>query len=288
MQFESKPLNEGPPEPKLPSLSKQNRILLVCLMSISLLATNFIGLSTLLGTGPGDELAPLFILGVGAFFSQFVLLGMYAALLPYSFPGRLALPMLLTLFLSVECKYFSKPFLLNGLASATLLGFFASGFFFSLLHSWLGFRLHDQGNQNTKPRESFGRYGIIDILTVTFSVAVVLTVNRIDSGEYGLQILLISFLAFALSAMLYAPFHLFAMCDKTKIWFCVSGLFIVVIVLPILLMMSVDFLGGKRDTAPYSFCLTFGAEATWLIGLGCMRLLGFRLVRIKRKTIAAT
>ncbi len=278
-------LMEVPSENDIPNNSRLKRILMVGIMSFSLLSVNLIGLYTLLGTGPSDKLAPIYVLGVGAFFTQFVLLGMVAGLLPYSLPRRLASPSLMALALYVECKTFEQQVSPRtfevGIAYLVVLGFLVSVVFFSGLRAIFGFRFQDGTEVGRQSHESFRHFGIVDILTVTAVVAAALTLLRLDAAamKLALPILVTSFIIFPVLAILYGPLHLFAICDKTKIRLCVFGLILVVILLPAVLIFAAKLLGGSRETAPYLFCLTIGSEATWLIGLGCMRLLGFRLVR---------
>jgi hypothetical protein len=276
---------EATSENDRPNKSGLKSILLVGTMSISLLSLNFFGLYTLLGTVPSDKLAPIFVLGVGAFFSQFVLLGMVAGFLPYSLPRRLATPSLVVLAIYLECKSFEQqasPRTLEvGIAYLVVLGFLVSAVSFSGMRAVFGFRLQRVCEVAGQSHESFRHFGIVDILTITAAVAVVLNLVRLDGlpMEVSLPIIIASLIIFPVLALLFGPLHLFAICDKARIQNYVFGLVLVVFLLPAVLMFLAESFGGRRDTAPYLFCLSLGCEAAWLIWLRCIRLLGFRVVR---------
>ena len=46
--------------------------------------------------------------------------------------------------------------------------------------------------------------------------------------------------------------------------------------------VALNILRFNNRNWPFLYCLTFGAEAAWLLGLGCMRMLGYRLVSGKK------
>lgn len=261
------------------------RISLAILLFLCVLAANHIGLAALLGTGPSHRWAPVFVLGVGMFWTQFQLLGLYAAFLPYRLYWRVFFPLAFVLALCLELRQFYKPFGLGGVAFAVLIGFVSSLVGFLTFRAVRGLRFQSV-DEEFRNGESPTRFGIPDIMTTTFLVAIVFAVMRVDAIESGLYVFLLSAVGYSVLLILYAPMNFWLFGDRRRIVLGLSFMFVVVVLLPTLCGLAAAMNAPRMNHWPFLFCLTFGAEAAWLIGLGCMHALGFRLVSGKKRVDA--
>jgi hypothetical protein len=260
------------------------------LISTCLLIVNFIGLESLLGTGPSDALAPLFVIGVGAFYVQFQILGLFAALLPGALHWRMLLPIGLTLALCAEVFYFYRRVGTEGIPYVLLVGFFSSLVFFSLIRAFFSLEMNDLNQDSKAALQSHMRFGIRDLFVLTIVVALCLFMQRVESSyrmSMGMKsqdahlVLTIAVpLLFLATAILFAPPHFVLGINRSPKRIVVSLFWIAFAVLGVPLLIIGVVIATRTivnfQNWPYLFCLTLGAEATWLVGLGCMKLLGLR------------
>ena len=258
------------------------RVWLVILLFHSVLAANYVGLASIFGTDPSDRLAPIFVLCVGMFWTQFQLLGFFAALLPYRLYWRLFFPLALVIALCLELRMVNEPFRLDGIAFASLIGFVSSWAIFLTFRAVRGLRLQSI-EEDMRDGESLSRFGILDILTTTFLVAIVFAVMRLDAVESGPFVFLISAIGYSALLILYAPMNFWLFGDRRRIVLGLSFMFLIVVLVPSLIAIVAMSNTSLRDgNWPFPFFLTLGPELAWLIGLGCMKALGFRLVSGKK------
>ena len=258
------------------------RVWLVILLFHSVLAANYVGLASIFGTDPSDRLAPIFVLCVGMFWTQFQLLGFFAALLPYRLYWRLFFPLALVIALCLELRMVNEPFRLDGIAFASLIGFVSSWAIFLTFRAVRGLRLQSI-EEDMRDGESLSRFGIVDIMTTTFVVAIVFAVMRLDAVESGPFVFLISAIGYSALLILYAPMNFWLFGDRRRIVLGLSFMFLIVVLVPSLIAIVAMSNTSLRDgNWPFPFFLTLGPELAWLIGLGCMKALGFRLVSGKK------
>ncbi len=258
------------------------RVWLAILFFHGVLTVNYVGLASLLGTGPSDRLAPVFVLFVGTFWTQFQLLGFFAAFLPYRLHLRLFFPLVFVLALCLELRQFNKPFGLDGIAFALLIGFVTSWVGFLIFRAVRGLRMQSVG-EDMRDDESLSRFGILDIMTTTFLVAIVFTFMRLDAVESGPFVFLRSAIGYSVLLILYAPMNFWLFGDRRRIALGLSFMFLIIVLVPSLVAIVAMNNSSMRDENwPFLYCLSLGPEAAWLIGLGCMYALGFRLVSGKK------
>lgn len=262
----------------------------VFLISICLLIVNFLGLESLLGTGPSDALAPLFVIGVGAFCVQFQILGLFAALLPGVLHWRMLVTVGLTLALCAEMFCLYERIGIEGIPYVLLVSFLSNLVFFSLVRALFGLEMHDLNQAPKAPHKSHARFGIRDLFVLTIAVAMCLIMQQIEStyrmslGKESQDVHLVFTIAvplmFLATAILFAPPHFMLGFNRSPKRLVVSLFWIALAVLGVPLLTIVVVISTRTivnfQNWPYLFCLTFGAEATWLVGLGCMKLLGLR------------
>ena len=115
-------------------------------------------------------------------------------------------------------------------------------------------------------------------------VAIVFAVMRLDAVESGPFVFLIS--AFGSSALLilYAPMNFWLFGERRRIVLGLSFMFFIVVLVPTLcgVVAAINAPRINHTNWPFLYCVTLGAEVAWLIGLGCMYALGFRLVSGKK------
>jgi hypothetical protein len=260
------------------------------LISSCLLIVNFLGLGALLGTGPSDTLAPLFVIGVGAFWSQVQLLGLFAAFLPCALHRRMLMPVGLILALCAEIFYFYRRVATEGIPYVLLVGFFFNLIIFSLIRAFFGLEMHDQNHGSKTSPRSHARFGIRDLFILTMVVAMCLIMQRIEfnyrmsmgmeSQAVHLVFTIAAPLLYLTTMILFALPHFILGIHRSPkriavslVWvaFAVLGVPLLVIGVVVATRTVVNF-----QNWPYLFCLTLGAELAWLVGIGCMKLLGLR------------
>ncbi len=259
------------------------RVWLAILLFHCVWVANYVGLASLLGTDPSGRLAPIFVLGVGMYWTQFQLLGFFAALLPYRLYWRLFFPLAIVLALCLELRLFNERFGLDGIAFASLTGFVSSWVGFLIYRAVRGLRLQSI-EEDMRDGESVSRFGIEDIMTTTFVVAIVFAVMRLEAVESGPFVFLISAFWHSALLILYAPMNFWLFGERRRIVLGLSFMFFIVVLVPslcgIVAAMNDPYINYENWAILY--CLTLGPELAWLIGLGCMKALGFRLVSGKK------
>ncbi len=258
------------------------RVWLAILLFHGVLTVNYVGLASLLGTGPESVWAPVYLLGVGMFCTQFQLLGFFAAFLPYRLYWRLFFPLALVIALCLELRLVNERFGLDGIAFASLIGFVTSWVGFLIFRAVGGLRLQSVG-EDMRDAESLSRFGILDIMTTTFLVAIVFTFMRLDAVELGPVVFLGSAFGYSNLLILYAPMNFWLFGERRRIVLGLSFMFLIVVLVPSLVaIVAMGESSMRVENWLFLYCLTLGPELAWLIGLGCMYALGFRLVSGKK------
>jgi hypothetical protein len=159
----------------------RDKLFWALLISSCLLIVNFLGMGSLLGTGPSDTLAPLFVIGVGAFWAQFQILGLFAALLPFALRWRLLITIGLTLALCGEIFCFYSRVGTESIPYVLLIGFVSSSIFFLVVRAFFGLEMHGQNQDSRTSTKSHARFGIRDLFILTIVVALCLIMQQIES-----------------------------------------------------------------------------------------------------------
>jgi hypothetical protein len=213
------------------------------------------------------------------FWTQFQLLGFFAAFLPYRLHSRLFFPLAMVLALGLECKFFNSRLGFDGIATIVMFGFVSSWVGFLIFRAIRGLRMK-WVDEEMEHAESPSRFGILDIMTATFMVAIVFTVMRLEAAKpIPIQFLIPTF-GYSVLLILYAPMNFWLFADPRRILLALSFMFLIIVLVPSL-CGAVAVMNAPRinhTNWPFLYCLTLGAEVTWLIGLGCMKALGYRLV----------
>ena len=137
--------------------------------------------------------------------------------------------------------------------------------------------------EDIRDGESLTRFGILDIMTSTLVVAIVFAVMRLDAVESGPFVFLTSAFGSSAVLILYAPMNFWLFGERRRIVLGLSFMFFIVVLVPssfVIVAMSYTSLRDENWTILY--CVTLGPEVAWLIGLGCMKALGYRLVSGKK------
>ena len=258
------------------------RVWLAILLFHCVWAANYVGLASLLGTDPSGSLAPIFVLCVGMYWTQFQLLGFFAALLPYRLYWRLFFPLAVVLTICLELRMFNKTFRVDGIAFASLIGFVSSWAIFLTLRAVRGLRLQSI-EEDIRDGESLTRFGILDIMTTTLVVAIVFAVMRLDAVESGPFVFLTSAFGSSAVLILYAPMNFWLFGERRRIVLGLSIMFFIIVLGPSsFVIVAMSYTSLREENWTIFYCVTLGPEVAWLIGLGCMKALGYWLVSGKK------
>jgi hypothetical protein len=263
--------------------SKTRRWVLLGIAILALIGMNALGLKTLLGTGPSDKLASVFVFGVGMFWTQFQLLGMLAALAPGSKILRAVIPFSVLLILLGTLTCFIGPFGYIGQNGSeacviAMTGFLANWILFIAVRSICDLRFHaaDAEQENTAKAS----FGILDLLIVTTVCAVFLALLGNDLNTSTLTTGLISAISYIVLTLLLMPLNLMLSRDrrsivKKTVWFSLVVLGIPTVAAACLVAL---FPSVPAEQWPFLYCLILGSEAAWLITFAMARWMGYHFV----------
>jgi hypothetical protein len=268
------------------SRRNRTRLLAFAILAILLSALNYVGMRGLLGTGPTDALAVPFVMSVGAFWTQTQVLGFFAAFLPYPLYVRLMLPFVAMLFLCSVTLCYEKQHYIGGTAFILMLGFLLSWGCFAIAQIVFGLRLRRIEAGPELSDEAHASFGILDVMIVTVVVAVALALHPLDLRTSSGFVILSALAIYSALMILYAPMNLMLL-GKRRIAVSLALMLGVLVGLPMLLTVSFQYFisNSALNTGnwPFLFCLTFGAQATWFVGLWCVKHFGFELASNRRR-----